>query len=250
MTNATGPIPIDSKRRTSKRRPWTFPPRKNRAVIGEISPKLKGKAYSKLAILRAYHHELSKPRKPKTKTGVMRNFLSLLNSGLRFPEGFAEPGHVGRSTLYNWQKVYKAGGIAALVPGYKVKSKTGRATFRPLLNYIEMKFPGPPRRNGKYLFLPRIKRRWKNPPLECPICLSIFYSMPIPKGTKMEKRMKMLNHKISHIGKPNLDALNAFVLDCLSGIVFKDHSQIYQFHSEKGYGWWPEIRIMIRALPR
>lgn len=245
MANAPGPIPFSSKRRPSKRRPFAFPPRENRVVIGEISPRLRTKVYMRLAILRAYYRELSKPRKPRTKEETTRNFLSVLNSGLLFPEGFPIPRHVGRSALYNWEKMYKDGGIAALVPNYKVKSQGGRATFRPLLNNIEMKLPGPPTAKGKVKLKARIRRRWKNPPLECPIRLGIFYSMPIPKKTKMPRRMKMLRHEISHIAKPNLDALNAFIVDSMTGIVFKDYSQIIKFHAEKGYGWWPQTRIMI-----
>ena len=62
--------------------------------------------------------------------------------------------------------------------------------------------------------------------------------------------MKMLRGQISHTGKPSLDALIAFTLDCLKGLVFKDHHQIIRFHAEKEYRWNPETRIFVRALSR
>lgn len=242
---------IWGKSRTSGRRPWIAEPKKNNRVLAGIESRLKAKAYTRLAILRACHRKLSKPRRPKTKTELMRSFLADLNSGILWPDGALIPiPHVARSTLYSWDKIYRNGGLLALVPRYKTKLTTERTTFLPLAKPIEMKFPGPPRRSGKVKFLARVKRRWKNPPLDCPIRLSIFYSMPIPKGTKMRRGMKILKRQILHTIKPNLDTLDAFIVDCLTGIVFRDYSQIVQFHSEKAYEWWPQTRILIKALSK
>jgi Holliday junction resolvase RusA-like endonuclease len=244
-------IKIWGRNRISRRRLRTVESRKDKSVLAGIDPKLKTVAYNRLAILRAWHRKLSEPRRPKAKTEVMRSFLADLNSGILWPDGASMPiRHIARSTLYYWDQIYRNGGLLALVPRYKTKLSTERATFLPLAKPIEMKFPGPPRRSGKVNFLHRVKRRWKNPPLDCPIHLTIFYSMPIPKGTKMRRRMKMLKRQISHTIKPNLDTLNAFIVDCLSGIVFRDYSQIVQFHSKKEYGWWPQTRILIKALSK
>jgi hypothetical protein len=179
----------------------------------------------------------------------MRDFLADLNSAALWPEGATGPiPHIERSTLYGWIELYRNGRFPALIPRYQIKSSTGRPTFRPLKRPIELKFPGPPRRNGKTKFLVRIKRRWKNPPLECPIGLSIFYSLPIPKKTKMPRRMKMLKGKISHTGKPNLNSLDCFIVNCLCGTVFRNPSQIVLRHSEKQFSWWPQTRILIKPL--
>jgi hypothetical protein len=238
-----------AKRGILGRRPSIPESRKNRDVLAGVDPALRQKAYDRLAVLRTYYRRLSKPKRPKTKGETISNFLAELNSGILWPDGIAKPlPHVGRCTLYNWVKIYRAGGLAALVPRYRTRLSTGRATFRPLANCIEMKFPGSPRRNGKTEFLARIRRRWKSPPLECPIFLSIFYSMPIPKGIKMPRRRYILKHRISHTGRPNLDALNAFVVDCMAGTVFRNHFQIVGLSSEKKWGWWPETRVLIRAL--
>jgi Holliday junction resolvase RusA-like endonuclease len=214
-----------------------------------VDPRLKEIAYGRLAILRGLHLRLSKPGKFKTKEELRGRFLDDLNSGILWPDGIRKfiP-YIGRSTLYGWDRLYRSGGIRALVPRYRTGISTGQATFRPLANPVEMKFSGPPRRNGKINFLGRVKRRWKSPPLQCPIHLSIFYSMPIPKRTKMPRRMRMIKHRISHQVKPNLNALNDFVIDCITGIVFADPGQIVRFHSEKRFGWWVQTRILVRGL--
>lgn len=224
-------------------------PRKKRSALDGVNPKLKEIALYRLAVLRGWQGRLSKPRKPKSKNEVTREFLEELNSGILWPnpDGVAKPvQHIGRATLYNWQNACRKGGFAALVPRYKVKDSSGKAIYQPLRVPFEMKFPGSPKRNGKKFFLERLKRRWKRPPLEGPILLTIFFDMPVPKGTRMTRRMKMLKHKIAHTAKPNIDALQAFIIDCLTGIVFRHHSQIIEIHSRKEYRWWPQIKILIR----
>jgi Holliday junction resolvase RusA-like endonuclease len=239
------------RKKISRKPPSFDEPRKKRNALEGVDPRLKQIAYDRLAILREYNLRLLKPRPPKTRLKVMKKFLAELNSGMLWPDGGKPIRHVRRATLYNWIWLYKNGRIAALVPrysGYKTNLAGGHAIFKPLIKPFKMKFSGPPRRNGKSYFIERIKRRWKFPPVECPIHLSIFYTMPIPKGTKMPRQMEMLKHKIGHTDRPHIDVLNAFVVDCLSGILFKNHSQIIQIHSEKHYGWWPQTEIFVRAL--
>jgi Holliday junction resolvase RusA-like endonuclease len=179
------------------------------------------------------------------------DFLQFLNSGLFLPEGIVfKLKHVGRTTLYNWNKARREGGLRALVPRYKWKPGSG-AVLVPInltSTLKKIRIAGIPKRRARYDILPCIRHQWKGRPLECPIQIAIYYSMPIRKGTKMGRRIRMVNRRISHIGNPYLDALNAFIMDCLVGIVFYDHSQIVLFHSEKNYAWWPQTLIVIRPL--
>ncbi len=240
-----------AKSRISRRRPGIPELPKRGSVLTGIDPRLKQRAYDRLAILREYQLRLSKLGRFKTKTKIMQIFLADLNSGVLWPDGTRSIRHVSRGSLYNWLELYRNGGIAALVPRYSGHKKTlspERAIFKPLVNPFELRFPGPPKRKGKLLFIERIKRHWEYPPVECPISLAIFYDMPIPKGTNMLMRRKMLKHKIAHTGGPNIDALDAFVVNCLTGILFKNHCQIVQIHSEKHYGWWPQVRILIQTV--
>ncbi len=239
-----------AKTRTSKKPPLPIDSTKKQTALAGINPRLKQVALDRKAILMAVFFRFSKPGKFKTKEAVLRNFLKEFNSGILWPDGAKETiRHVGRSTIYNWIRLYKKGGLLALTPRYKMKSSSGKATFRPLSNpKIEMKFPGQPKRNGKIKFVERVRRRYKNAPLECPVRLSIFYSMQIPRGVKMPLRMRLLRHEISHVWAPHLTALNAFIISCLTGTVLKDPSQIVHIHSEKSFSWWPEVKIVIRPL--
>jgi hypothetical protein len=232
-----------------KRRPHFIEPRKDRAVLAGVDARLKQIAFDRLAVLRRYYFRLSNPGRFKTKTAVMKNFLDDLSSGILWPEGIPTTiRHACRSTLYNWDRAYGSGGLAALVPRYKTKLSGGQAKFRPLMEPIEWKFSGSPRRAGKAEFLARLKRRYNGPPLDCPVRLKICYSMKIPTGIKMPLRMRLLKHEISHTGKPELDGLDAFTIGCLIGTVIKDSSQIVQLHSEKNFGWWPQTKILLRPL--
>lgn len=234
--------------RTSKKRPFVESPRRDRAGLVNVDAKPKQIALDRLAILRTLHSRLSQPGKLKSKKEVMESFLHDLDSGLLWPDGGPSSiRHAGRATLYGWRRLYEVGGLAALVPRYRTKPSTEKSIYRPLANPIEMRFAGRPRRSGKRDFVLRLKRHWKNPPLESPLRLAIYYSFPIP--TPMARRMRLLRHKVSHRGKPNLDCLNAFVVSCLVGVAFKDPGQIVQFHSEKTYDWWPQVRILTKALP-
>jgi Holliday junction resolvase RusA-like endonuclease len=231
------------------RRRWTFGPRKY--TTRYLHPKAQEIAHIRLAILKAWDHELKKIEKPKTKTHATLEFLQLLNSGLLMPEGIDfKLKHVSRATLYNWDKARREGGFRALQPLFKWKSGPGAplVPIKPILTLREIKIPGPPNRYSKDNALFWIREYWQDPPLECPVQIAIFYSMPVPKGTKKGRRMKMYNHKISHTGKPYLDALNVFIMECLTGIVFYDHKQVVLFHSEKSFSGGPQIRIMVRTL--
>lgn len=237
-------------RKPKFRKPLRFDePRKKRSALGGVGPKLKQIAYDRLAVLREYNRRLREAKSPKSKGKLLDNFLSELNSGLLSPAGGKLFSHIGRSTIYNWQKRYKNGGLAALVPRYKTKStaiaKDSKAIFRPLRSPFKMKFPGPPKRNGKAFFIERVKRRWKHNPVDFPIKVGLFYTMPVPKKISMEMRMAILKRKFIHITSPHLDALNAFVINCLEEIVFKHHSQIVQLYTEKKFGWWPQTIILI-----
>lgn len=233
--------------------PWPFSHRKKREIgdTEEFHPEARTIAHLRVAIIKAYREKLSQGEKPITK--IINEFLDAFNAGMLQPEAFAKPIRLfSRSTLYSWNKLYKEGGFAALIPRYKWIPRPG-STFAPINltpRYTEIIIPGPPTAKAKYVMLLSLRHQWKGPPLDCPIRLGIFYSMPIPKRTGMAKRMKILKDQISHTCTPLLGSLNGFVVECMEGIVFKNHSQIVEFHSRKDFRCGPQTRILIRALPR
>lgn len=233
------------------RKPWTFRHRMRKSGIdaaGKFHPEARKIASFRLGVVKFYRGEISS-KGVRSKSEVIAEVISLCNAGLILPETFPRPKAISKATLYNWDKLHRDHGFLGLIPKYKW-TKPGAAVI-PIKLPSRLKkivIPGPPKRISKYEFLPQLSREWEGPPLTCPIHLSIFYSMAVPKGTSMRRRMEMLKGQLSHTGKPNLDSLNAFLIDCMEGIVFKSHSQIQKFYSEKSYRWWPQTRIFIRAL--
>lgn len=239
---------------TRKRRRWSSTGPRGRALHNDIvntNPKAKQIAHIRLAILKACNEEIV-IKTERSKTKAIEEFLQIYNSGLILPETFTKPDHISRATFYNWSKAYRDGGFAALIPRWTYKEKHGAdlAFIKLFPTYTKIIIPGNPRSRGKREFLAQLRGQWQAPPLDGPIMISLFFSMAVPKGSSMRRRMKMLRHQISHTQNPNLDGLIVFTLDCMKGIVFRDHSQIIRFHSEKNYRWNPETRIFVRVLLR
>ena len=239
-----------------RKTPWLFRKIRKKSGIANAEnfhPEGRRIAHLRLDILKAYHEEVSKSHETedgRLKEEVLAEFIALFNAGMILPEVFGKPEHLSRSTIYDWDKLHRENGFVALIPGYKWKLRPGAAVIpiKSLSRLRKIVIPGSPGRRRKREVPSHISRGWERPPLTCPIRLSIFYSMPIPKNTTMRRRMKMLKQRISHTGKPHLDTLNVFIMDCMAGIVFEDLSQIIGFSCQKEYRWSPQTRIYIWAL--
>lgn len=106
-----------------------------------------------------------------------------------------------------------------------------------------------PRFKEKEYYQWQIKSQWnQNIPLAGPIFLKVVYHMPIPLGTSKVRRLQMLNQKMFHIKRPDLDNCNKFLEDCLKGIVFEDDSQVVQIHARKIYSEHPRTVVEIESM--
>jgi len=93
-----------------------------------ISVKASRIANLKFAFIQKINEELTKkdPNLPLFKNGngkplktqKIQKLLDLYNSGILLPEIHKELGSRKRSTLYDWQQIYKQGGIDGLIPQY------------------------------------------------------------------------------------------------------------------------------------
>lgn len=234
-----------------QRKPFRFKNKKIRGDGREVSnpdPRAVEIGRIRHAILKECENEIDQAP-PKTKGQTIREFLRFYNSDLILPEIFNKPKHLSRSSLYGWVKRFREEGKKGLIPGWKYKVKVG-ATVVPMKfpKWENIKILGKPRTRGIKNFQFDLKQKWRRPPLTGPIRLFIFYGMPVPRETTIRRRMKILRREIPHTWKPNLDALNAFMVECLQGILFFDHSQILSFHSEKFFEWVPKTRISIQRM--
>jgi Holliday junction resolvase RusA-like endonuclease len=76
--------------------------------------------------------------------------------------------------------------------------------------------------------------------------IDYIFIMPIPKSTSKKKRALMIG--TPHIKRPDKDNLEKFVNDRLSGIVFKDDSQIASDTGKKIYGEEPRTELTIKGM--
>ena len=91
-----------------------------------------------------------------------------------------------------------------------------------------------------------IKKQWKAPPLNCPLHMDMSFQMSLPKSWSGKKKIE--NRGKPHIIKPDLDNLEKFALDALSGIVVEDDSCIFSIKSEKKYSETPKTIIKVIKL--
>lgn len=94
----------------------------------------------------------------------------------------------------------------------------------------------------------QIKSQYREQLLTQPLAVYLNFYMPIPKSASKPLTRQMLNGKIFHIKRPDIDNLTKFALDCLNGIVFQDDSQISRLYAKKLYGSEPCTQINIEVL--
>lgn len=94
----------------------------------------------------------------------------------------------------------------------------------------------------------QILSQFREKPLEVPVSLDLVFFMPIPQSASGIKKRQMANGVIAHSGKPDLDNLLKFVLDCLNGLLFKDDAQICEIRAKKIYSNKPGTTIRILPL--
>jgi Holliday junction resolvase RusA-like endonuclease len=95
----------------------------------------------------------------------------------------------------------------------------------------------------------RIRGLYKEEPVTIPIYVEILFYMPIPKHTSTVRKKDMINGKMHHMKRPDVDNLIKLILDCMTGIVYKDDSQICDIRAKKLYAESPATIIQISRMP-
>lgn len=85
-------------------------------------------------------------------------------------------------------------------------------------------------------------------PLAGPVKVEYCYHMAIPKATSKARRLQMLNGLMHPIKRPDLDNMDKFLSDCLTGIVWVDDSQIVEKISRKVYGETEKTIVRVEAI--
>lgn len=88
----------------------------------------------------------------------------------------------------------------------------------------------------------------RDKPIGGPIRLKCTYYMKIPIHTSSIRKKQMLNGKIYHIVRPDIDNLNKFLNDSLKEVIFLDDSQIVEMESTKVYGENPKTVVQVEEI--
>lgn len=85
-------------------------------------------------------------------------------------------------------------------------------------------------------------------PLEGPIDLTMYFFLTIPKSTSGVQKRQMINGKIMHMKKPDLDNLAYAITNAMKGIIYGDDSQVVKMCMQKMYAENPRIVVKVRNL--
>ena len=90
--------------------------------------------------------------------------------------------------------------------------------------------------NEKHDYELQLALQYLDEPIEGPVMVSLFFNIKRPKShyTKVSQRLTK-SAPAHHIVMPDIDNYEKFVLDCMSGIVYKDDTQVIQIFAAKNY---------------
>ena len=97
-------------------------------------------------------------------------------------------------------------------------------------------------------FLWEVRQQINESPYQGAISLVIRFYMPIPKSTSKKRSKLMEMGQIYHTKRPDLDNLEKFVSDCLSGEAWRDDSQVVHSDTKKMYSKEPKTEIWIMEI--
>ncbi len=81
-----------------------------------------------------------------------------------------------------------------------------------------------------------------------PIEVNIVFYIKIPESTSKAKTTQMLQGKIHHMVKPDIDNFCKHVLDCMTGIIYHDDAQIVRLSAMKLYTDSPRTVVQVRPV--
>lgn len=81
--------------------------------------------------------------------------------------------------------------------------------------------------------------------LEGRVSVEIVANFEVPKSTKKQDKIFMLENKINPIKKPDIDNIVKIILDAMNEIAFKDDTQITKLNVEKKYSETESVFVKI-----
>lgn len=85
-------------------------------------------------------------------------------------------------------------------------------------------------------------------PYPTPLEVNVVFYMKIPVSTSKAKTQQMLQGKINHMIKPDVDNCCKYILDCMTGLIYEDDAQIVKLTATKLYTDAPRTVVHIRQI--
>jgi Holliday junction resolvase RusA-like endonuclease len=82
-------------------------------------------------------------------------------------------------------------------------------------------------------------------PIDGPVSMRLYFDMPIPSSASKKVKAEMLDGKLRHTKRPDVDNCLKFVKDCFNQIVWRDDCQVYHVSASKFYSTLPKTNIVI-----
>jgi Holliday junction resolvase RusA-like endonuclease len=83
-------------------------------------------------------------------------------------------------------------------------------------------------------------------PLETPVAVYVYISMPIPKSYPKKKRQACLDGFERPLKTPDCDNVAKAFLDAMNGIVYKDDCQVVSLHVTKVYSEVGMVEVLVK----
>lgn len=84
--------------------------------------------------------------------------------------------------------------------------------------------------------------------LEGALRMDVMAYYSIPKSTPKGKRQDMIDGKILHTKRGDIDNVIKLIADALNGIAYKDDGQIAEVYAKKMYSENPRVEVTIQEL--
>lgn len=77
-------------------------------------------------------------------------------------------------------------------------------------------------------------------PLDGPVSLTVLFELPRPKSLRQKD--------VAHTKRPDLDKLVRAIGDALTGVVYRDDSQVVDIRASKAYGAQPGVWVSVSSM--
>ena len=104
-----------------------------------------------------------------------------------------------------------------------------------------------PKYKEKKKYKAEINKKWLYLPCTEGLELNVVIVLPIPRSYGRRKICAIEENDYIHVIKPDASNFLKFIEDCMTGIVYKDDSQIYYLQARKKYGENPRLDIDIET---